>query len=207
MRYVEATEEWNEPGHGLFIAGGITGCPDWQQEFCSLLIQRSVPAHFSAVVLNPRRKDFPIGDPDAAWEQIAWEYRHLQKADAISFWFAKETIQPIVLFELGSWLKSDKPIFVGVHPEYPRKQDVEIQVELARPGTIVVSTLRDLAEAVSAWAADPDPRCTAVHRDPNGHEYRCTLKRDHEPFRPNGKHKAKLIATIAFPSTPGKVSR
>src|SRR5438132_145293 len=107
--YVEALEEWN-PTYGtfdhdlesVFLAGGITGCPDWQTDMVSLLAGSPV------VVLNPRRKNFPIGDPNAAQEQIAWEYRHLRKADRILFWFSAATLNPIVLYELGAWSVTTK---------------------------------------------------------------------------------------------------
>ena len=145
MRYVEAFEEWDGKYLGLFIAGGITGCPNWQQVLCSLLADRSFPG----VVINPRRDNFPIHDPNAAREQITWEFRHLKAAHMISFWFAAETIQPIVLYELGAWARYPKPIFVGVHPKYPRRQDVEIQLELARPGTPIATSLERLANQVA----------------------------------------------------------
>lgn len=100
------------------------------------------------VLLNPRRENFPIHDPTAARRQIDWEHRHLRKASAVSFWFPKETLCPIVLYELGAWSMTDKPIFVGVHPEYPRRRDVEIQTALTRPNVRIVTNLDDLAKMV-----------------------------------------------------------
>lgn len=111
----------------VFLAGGITDCPDWQSEVRRAL--RSEPC----VLLNPRRENFPIDDPDAAEEQITWEHRALRAADAILFWFPKETLCPIVSYELGAWSMTDKPIFVGCDPKYMRQQDVVIQMQLARP--------------------------------------------------------------------------
>jgi len=136
MKYVEA------PTHlfkSIFLAGGITGCPNWQAEMVELLRETNL------VLLNPRRDNFP---PDAAREQITWEHSHLHKADAILFWFPCETVCPIVLYELGAWSMTDKPIFVGVHPDYQRRQDVEIQTELARPGLRIVYDLQSLARQV-----------------------------------------------------------
>ena len=132
----------------LFLAGGITGCPDWQQEMRFLL--RDMPI----TILNPRREDFPIGDPGAAQKQIQWEYDMLRRAHAILFWFPRETLCPIVLYELGAWSMHGvamKPIFVGVHPEYARRQDVEIQTKLARSDVDVVYSLKDLADQVKQW--------------------------------------------------------
>jgi hypothetical protein len=148
MKYVEALNTYDQLADdiSLFTAGGITGCPDWQQELVQLLSDTSY------IVFNPRRKDFPIHDPGASREQIAWEFEHLHKADIISFWFAKETIQPIALFELGSWLKTSKPIFIGCHPEYPRIRDVFMQTELVRPHLIIVNRLKQLAYQLIAFS-------------------------------------------------------
>ncbi len=144
MRYLEALEDLERTlGYkSLFLAGGITGCPDWQQSMKQLLSDTDL------ILLNPRRADFPIHDPNAAREQIAWEHNHLRKADAILFWFCKETIQPIVLYELGAWTTIDKPIFIGVHLEYQRRQDVEIQTELVRPEVEIVYSLQELADQI-----------------------------------------------------------
>lgn len=94
------------------------------------------------------RANFPIGDPDAAREQIEWEHTHLRRADAIVFWFCAAQIQPIALYELGAWSMTDKPMAIGVEPGYEREQDVRIQTELARPDVEIVDSLRALAKAV-----------------------------------------------------------
>jgi len=126
----------------LFLAGGISGCPDWQSE----MVKNLELTDF--VVMNPRRKDFNVRDPNAAFNQIRWEHDHLRAADMISFWFPKETLCPITLYELGAWSMTDKPIFVGVHPEYQRKVDVELQTEFRRYEVEVVYSLEDLAEQI-----------------------------------------------------------
>lgn len=144
MYYLEAPEQLERAlGYtSLFLAGGITNCPDWQQHMVELLRDTDL------IVLNPRRANFPIGDPGAAKQQITWEHNHLRKATMILFWFACETLCPIVLYELGAWSMTDKPIFVGVHPEYKRRQDVEIQTRLARPDVEIVYSLENLASLV-----------------------------------------------------------
>lgn len=130
--------------HTLFLAGGITGCPGWQYDIIEMLQDTYL------TLINPRRKDFPIDDPAAAEVQITWEYIHLKLADEILFWFPCETLCPITLFELGKWVASDKKIYVGVHPDYKRKQDVEIQTELMRPNLEVVYSVSDLADQIIA---------------------------------------------------------
>ena len=144
MHYIEAPTPYTyeESDKSLFLAGGITGCPDWQQDIVKLLSDTFI------TILNPRRADFPIHDPNAAMEQIKWEHDNLRRSCAISFWFPKETICPIVLYELGAWSMTDVPIFVGMHPEYQRRQDVEIQTKLARPKVEIVYSLDELANQV-----------------------------------------------------------
>jgi hypothetical protein len=46
---------------------------------------------------------------------------------------------------------SQKPLFVGTHPDYQRRLDVEIQTRLARPEVWVVDALDDLVGQVRAW--------------------------------------------------------
>lgn len=130
----------------LFLAGGITNCPDWQKELVGMLENTHL------AVFNPRRKNFPIEDPSAAREQIEWEHRYLQQVSAISFWFCNETVQPIVLLEFGRYSVGTKPIFVGVDPLYKRKQDIEIQLELVRPKAKIVSSLTKLGGQIREWA-------------------------------------------------------
>jgi len=93
-------------------------------------------------------KDFPINDPSASTEQIEWEFDHLRKAEAILFWFPQESVCPIALYELGAWCMTEKQLFIGVHPEYERKIDIEEQTRLVRPEIQLVYSLRDLADQV-----------------------------------------------------------
>ena len=141
MRYVEAPHPvpalgWPQPL--VFLAGGIFGCPDWQavvrQELC---LAQVGPHALCGTLLNPRRANFSINDPDVSEAQIIWEHDALRKADIVAFWFCKETVQPIVLFELGAALErlgnivSRVPrIIIGIEAGYPRTQDVEIQTRL-----------------------------------------------------------------------------
>ena len=140
--YIEPLTEFDGQGKAIFCAGGISNCPDWQSQIVELL----KPSPW--IILNPRRANFSIDNPDAAQQQIAWEYRHLRLASAILFWFPQETLCPITLYELGAWSMTDKLLFVGVHPNYPRRQDVEIQTGLVRPEIEIVYSLEELAEQI-----------------------------------------------------------
>jgi len=144
MKYIESPDNSRTMPHeySIFMAGGITGCPDWQREMTTLLKDVNI------TLFNPRRKDFPIHDPSASGAQIEWEHSRLRMAMAILFWFPCETLNPIVLYELGAWSMTQKPLFVGVHPDYKRRQDVEIQTKLARPEIRIVYSLEDLSKII-----------------------------------------------------------
>jgi len=126
----------------LFLAGGITNCPDWQKEIIEKL--ENFP---NLTIYNPRRANFPIEDPHAAEEQITWEFNKLQSSDMIIFWFSRGSLNPIVLYELGMWGNSgDKPILIGIDPEYERHQDVIIQTKLARPEVVILNSINDIVD-------------------------------------------------------------
>jgi hypothetical protein len=126
----------------LFLAGGISGCPDWQADVLALLDGCDL------TVFNPRRVVFDLRDAAAARQQIAWEHARLRQADAIVFWFPSESLCPIVLYELGAWSMTQKRLYVGAHPGYARRLDVVEQTRLARPDVPVVGDLDALAAAV-----------------------------------------------------------
>ena len=146
MHYIEALTEYDGPGPSVFLAGGISGTFDWQADVVARL------ADLPLVLLNPRRRDFPMDDPSAARAQIEWEYRHLSRATAVLFWFPPETLCPIALYELGGRaLVRGQPLFVGTHPDYKRRLDVEVQLNLARPEVAVVADTAALAGQVRDW--------------------------------------------------------
>jgi len=145
MKYIECPQKYEGNEKSLFLAGGISNCPDWQSDLVKLL------AGTNLTLLNPRRKHYPTDNPNIEEEQIKWEYKHLRRADVISFWFTKETICPITLYELGKQSTSERPIFIGIHPEYSRIRDVEIQTSLVRPEIKIVYSLDDLAGQIKKW--------------------------------------------------------
>ena len=104
------------------------------------------------VLLNPKRKEFPSEDPNAMEDQIKWEHYHLGSSTANLFWFPKEAVDTMTLYELGAWSRTKKPMFVGIHPEYSRRRDLEIQMGLARPDVEIVYDLESLANQVRKWA-------------------------------------------------------
>ncbi|MDQ0771560.1 hypothetical protein QF026_000026 [Streptomyces aurantiacus] len=150
MKYVEAPGEFDKPGTALFLAGGITGCPDWQRDAVRQLEELGC----EATVLNPRRTSFPQDDPRAHDAQVSWEYAALLRTDVILFWFCAETVQPVVLYELGFHAaRSDTVLVVGSHPQYERRRDVVAQLARARPDITVLDSLPATVRAAAAQTA------------------------------------------------------
>lgn len=125
----------------IFMAGGITGCPDWQSE----ILTKFYESHKQNIILiNPRREnwgDFGVG---SSKEQIDWEYRHLNMSDWIYFWFPKEGKCAITLFELGVALGENKNVRIGVEPGYWRELDIVEQVKHRAPWLKIHKRLTDL---------------------------------------------------------------
>ena len=109
----------------IFLAGGITDCPDWQQRAIGLLSLTGL------TVANPRRPEGLAKTGGAARRQIAWEHAALSNANVVLFHFPKtSSMCPITLFELGKMLGNGKPVAVSVDPGYPRQFDVIEQCRL-----------------------------------------------------------------------------
>lgn len=141
---VTSPEVSNETRNTLFLAGGITNCPDWQAPTAAKLIELT-----DLTVFNPRRTAWNMeGSDEESKKQILWEHDHLKKSQFIMFWFPSETLCPITLLELGKYLMTDKRLFVGTHPEYQRRLDVIVQSRLERPDLKIWSNLEDLTSHV-----------------------------------------------------------
>ena len=142
MKYIEAPDIAYGSQPSIFLAGGISGCSNWQNELVEML--KDTPL----TIYNPRRENFPMGDLEEGKKQIEWEYQHLRKSWFVSFWFPCETLNPITLFELGTVCSGDKIVFVGCHPDYKRRFDVEQQLKLRRPEVEVVYSIDSLAKQI-----------------------------------------------------------
>jgi hypothetical protein len=144
--YVEAPEEYDGGAPSVFLAGGITGVPDWQRYAAERLTGH-------AVVLNPRRARFRLNDDAAHAEQVRWEHAHLARATVVMFWFPAVEVQPIALLELGAFAYAGlgaKHIVLGVDPAYPRCTDVHLQMGCARPDLELHDDLdRTIARTIS----------------------------------------------------------
>ena len=147
MQVITAVEPILNIHPSVFLAGGITNCPWWQDELRELLKNEE------GVIYNPRRRNFPMDDPNAAKEQIKWEFDALAAADIFSMWFSDaDSDQPICMYELGRHvaLRTMWPhtIIIGVEPGYRRSQDVYVQMELINPKIKISNNLEQHAENI-----------------------------------------------------------
>ena len=137
----------------VFLAGGITNCPNWQKKVIEGLSDTDI------TVLNPRRENFPIHDPNASNEQIKWEFDALESASIFSMYFADaDSDQPICMYELGRNLMRiqmrfpkdwKKRIVITADSKYRRYSDVVIQTGLATDNAITIyNTLNEHIEAI-----------------------------------------------------------
>lgn len=140
MKYIEAPNydihiATLDPEACLFLGGSISNARDWQADILKMKFgDYTLLDQYH--VFNPRRKDFDVTNPEVEQEQILWEHQCINRlCRNLVFWFSHETVAPITLFEYGKALKTHdhSKIFVGVEPDYPRKNDVMIQTRLESP--------------------------------------------------------------------------
>lgn len=131
MEYVECPNKALSNKVSLFLGGGISGCRDWQKNVISNLYLLDI------ILYNPKRAHFNIEDSTLTKEQIIWEEEMIKKSDVVSFYFCRETICPITLYELGTCNMTSKPLIIGMDTDYQRRIDVEIQTNLKRPDAVI----------------------------------------------------------------------
>ena len=177
MKVITAPEKYDlKDGEvGIFLAGGITNCDNWQKDIIKKLEDCSDYEEYKEnfVIFNPRRDNFDITKDDPN-EQIRWEFNMLEKCHVFSMYFCEGiSDQPICMYELGrnivrmqnrfptDW---QERIVVSVESGYKRKTDVFKQVSLATNDLVKINTkldidtLRDYHEYFIVKAALTDKR-------------------------------------------------
>ncbi len=104
MQYIEAPDRYYTEATELptiFLAGGITDCPNWQADLVEFLREAEESGRISPVtVYQPRRADFPIHNPDAAIEQIINTFGSLDVAVVNAAFSLKGNIETL---ETADW--------------------------------------------------------------------------------------------------------
>jgi len=128
-QYIEAIQMVSVKHYdkSIFLAGGITGCHNWQKTAVEFLQDLDI------TIINPRRDGFDVENILNSVDQIKWEHKYISNASHIMFWFPDATLCPITLFELGKCLTYNsleddtEKLYIGCAPSYKRVFDVEIQ--------------------------------------------------------------------------------
>jgi len=148
MQCIKCPNRYDGDKTSIFIAGGITGCQDWQRSVEQFLSDTDV------VLFNPRRDEF--SDSNLEQEQVQWEHDYLMSCSAHMFFFPPDSMCPVTMFELGKVASLQKPLFVAIHPKFPRCRNVTIQLSIIRPDVKVVSNLVDLTSDIKIWLRSYD---------------------------------------------------
>lgn len=131
----------------IFLAGGVTYSPNWQEEALEMLVDTDL------VVANPRRDEIISAIGETARQQIIWEFENLKSAKVVLFWFPNaETI--ITFLELGKELARKSRIVVGTDPNYNRRFDIETQVRLELPRAVIYTTLDETVRAAAGLCGE-----------------------------------------------------
>lgn len=144
----------------VFLAGGIQKCPLWQKRVIENFKKSPMESDVDIYLINPRRDNFPINDPNATNEQIEWEFEMLEKCDIFSMYFANtlESDQPICFYELGRNIERMKAKFpedwnerivVTCEKGFRRWKDVDVQTLLATDYEVEVNLVNNDVEMMT----------------------------------------------------------
>lgn len=155
----------------LFMAGGISGCWNWQDalyQAVSYHLDSLLPTGWELnnkpfTIASPRRAHGLEKDGNAAAEQIAWEYAAMSRTALTSFYFTRDTVQPITLLELGKHLSQPwGNCIVACELGYERAFDVYTQTNLSLEDTALNPGVEERAygwpNADSFIGKDASPR-------------------------------------------------
>lgn len=169
LKVFEAPELYQKETNDIFcfLAGGITDCPNWQKDIINIFkfqkLEKPIKESIKNLILfNPRRNNFPIHDPNAANEQISWEFKYLEQMDIFSMYFCNcNSDQPICMYELGRNIAKMQQRFpsdwhnrivITIEKGYKRQADVEIQTKLATNGAVIAKVFDNHDDAVKSHA-------------------------------------------------------
>lgn len=145
----------------IFLMGGITNCENWQKQISDLLSVQND----RLTVINPRRDHFEKFKNTSGYldseKQIEWECKKIRSVSQLLFWFGKENVQPVALFELGSALERNhkyfhnvnktQQIFIGMDYNYPRAFDIQIHCKIFNYTNVIADNIQQLGEIVNIY--------------------------------------------------------
>jgi len=145
IRYPD-THEPGEPS--LFLGGTLDALNPWQPYVVDCLKDTNIT----------------IVDPQAPGKFLYEHYRfsvwvqsHLQEATGALFWFYGSLPAVKATYQLGMVSATRKPLFVGIHGNYPWRTEISNQLHLTRPGIRTAYFLDELMATVDLEFAAPPP--------------------------------------------------
>src|SRR5262245_60217567 len=130
----------------VFLAGGITNSPRWQDVAVEYL-ERAVDG---ITICNPRRpRDFEDDEVEYQ-QQVTWELDHLQAADLVLFWFPAAECR-ITRIELGLALGRGQKTIIGAESGFVSRRYLEVLT--GRLGLPLHDRLEDALKAVEELLA------------------------------------------------------
>ena len=151
----------------VFLAGGITNCPDWQQKVIDQLHKERCLSNKRFAIFNPRREEWDMNSgEEESIKQIEWEAKRFRQSSIFSFYFCNsESQQPITLFELGRYATKainnfdcdwQDRIIVSVENGYSRELDVVTQCGLMDIKVFTDATPKSHAQLIAKAINDID---------------------------------------------------
>jgi hypothetical protein len=142
MRVITPPERLDWPS--IFLGGSLSG--EWRRQVIAGL-ENTELIIFTSWFESP---DYP--DPSQEPDLIDWEYRHLQHSDAVLFWFCPKDLAENAMIQLGMYSQAAwQRLFVGVHPEYQWRREVETWCQVVCKGIKVSHQIDDILIQVQAW--------------------------------------------------------
>jgi hypothetical protein len=146
----------------IFLSGGISTGPNWQQEFIDGC-KNKLKKDNHVIFYNPRRESIDLSSKSEAENQIVWEFEHLEQVDRIVFWFPKGLFNPAALYELGRYV-GKKEVIIGIDPESESKIDIELQSKLAGYKKKFANSIPELVDLFIKDAELAPSRTIGVHQ-------------------------------------------
>ena len=105
----------------VFLAGGITNSPRWQD----VAVEYLAHSVDGLTICNPRRpRDFE-DDSVEYHRQVTWELDHLEAAELVLFWFPAAECR-ITRIELGLALGRGQKTIIGAEPGFVSRRYLEV---------------------------------------------------------------------------------
>ena len=141
VRYPSIYRGYGSQAAGFYLAGGIY---PWREELIDLL--KPSEAFYRAAIINPIAPEY---SPEI---NTPWEFNNIRHSDCIVFWFSRDAVSPITLFEMGAGCRDHlKGMVVGVENGNPIRAEIVEQLRLYRPGLRVAETLLELKEEMEKF--------------------------------------------------------